>query len=111
MLTVFEMTVGEEWSHTMWWYSRYASLGHGYPVPAIQLLFIGMYLWMNCLLFSLYIAMLLDNFSIPGVDRMLRPFSVALSVRTPTNETSWLLYQRRGRKGPHPKTCVRPQAS
>jgi uncharacterized protein YgiM (DUF1202 family) len=69
-LTAFEMTVGEEWSHTMYWYSKYGSLGHGYWPWSVQLFFICMYVWMNCILFSLYVAMLLDNFSIAEDDKM-----------------------------------------
>ena len=69
-LTTFEMTVGEEWSHTMYWYTKFGSLGHGYPEWTIQVYFILQYVWMNSVLFSLYIAMLLDNFSIPEEDKM-----------------------------------------
>jgi hypothetical protein len=90
LLTVFELTVGEEWAHVMYWcdlrlpaapcthsddvlyltglidsvwhrYQRYASIGHGYPEWLVQIFFIGMYVWMNCILFSLCIAMMLEK--------------------------------------------------
>lgn len=70
VLTVFEMTVGEEWSHCMYWYAKHASAGYGYPPWCVQLFFIIMYVWMNCVLFSLYVAMLLDNFSVPEADKV-----------------------------------------
>jgi hypothetical protein len=66
LLTVFEMTVGEEWSHSMYWYMEHAGYrGMGYPTWVVELYFVCMYVWMNGILFSLYVAMLLENFSIP----------------------------------------------
>lgn len=41
-LTIFEMTVGEDWSHTMYWYSKFGNLGHGYWEWAVQLYFVVM---------------------------------------------------------------------
>eukprot|EP01043_Picozoa_sp_COSAG02_P052538 COSAG02_NODE_5676_length_4138_cov_1.611785_1_plen_847_part_10 len=69
-LTVFEMTVGEEWSHTMYWYAKYTRDAYGYPPWTVQFFFIVMYVWMNCVLFSLYVAMLLDNFAVPEADKI-----------------------------------------
>jgi hypothetical protein len=69
-LTVFEMTVGEDWSHTMYWYTRFASLGHNFPEAFVQMTFMLMYVWMNCILFSLCVAMLLENFAIPEEDKL-----------------------------------------
>ena len=42
---------------------HHASKGIGYPDWVVTLFFVSMYLWMNCILFSLYVAMLLENFS------------------------------------------------
>jgi hypothetical protein len=70
LLTTFEMTVGEDWAASMYWYMQNASEGYGYPSWVITLFFISMYLWMNCILFSLYVAMLLENFSVPEQDKM-----------------------------------------
>jgi hypothetical protein len=64
LLTVFEMTVGEEWSHVMYWYTKYAGMGHGYPHFAVQVFFMLAYVWMNSILFSLCVAMMLENFSV-----------------------------------------------
>ena len=36
----------------------------------VELYFIFMYIWMNCILFSLYVAMLLDNFNIPEKNKI-----------------------------------------
>jgi hypothetical protein len=58
------LTVGEEWCQTMYWYARYTKLGHGYPQGVVQILMISMFLWMSCILFSLYVAMLLEHFNV-----------------------------------------------
>ena len=63
-LTFFELFVGEEWSHVMYWYSRYAGMGFGFPHFAVQLFFIVAYIWLNSILFSLCIAMMLENFTV-----------------------------------------------
>ena len=63
-LTFFELFVGEEWSHVMYWYSRYAAIGFGFPPFAVQLFFIVTYVWLNSILFSLCIAMMLENFTV-----------------------------------------------
>lgn len=63
-LTFFELFVGEEWSHVMYWYSRYAGMGFGFPHFAVQLFFILAYIWLNSILFSLCIAMMLENFTV-----------------------------------------------
>jgi hypothetical protein len=70
LLTTFEMTVGEDWAATMYWYMKFASEGHSYPQWVMTLFFVSMYLWMNCILFSLYVAMLLENFAVPETDKM-----------------------------------------
>lgn len=63
-LTVFELTVGEDWSSSMYWYMKYAGEGFDYPPVAVMLFFAIMFIWMNCILFSLYVAMLLQNFAV-----------------------------------------------
>lgn len=63
-LTVFELTVGESWSTSMYWYMKHADQGFDYPPGAVMTFFVIMYVWMNCILFSLYVAMLLQNFCI-----------------------------------------------
>lgn len=70
LLTTFEMTVGQDWAASMYWYMKNASEGYGYPSWIVSLFFISMYLWMNCILFSLYVAMLLENFAIPELEKM-----------------------------------------
>ena len=46
LLTVFEMTVGEEWSHSMYWYMEHAGYrGMGYPTWVVELYFVCMYVW------------------------------------------------------------------
>lgn len=64
LLTFFEMFVGENWSHVMFWYTKYAGMGYGFPHFAVQVFFIGAYIWLNSILFSLCVAMLLENFSV-----------------------------------------------
>ena len=54
----------------MYWYMKHASEGTGYPTWVIQLFFIVMFVWMNCILFSLYLAMLLENFSVPEQEKL-----------------------------------------
>ena len=63
VLTTFEMTVGEEWSMSMYWYLKHAGDAYNYPPAVITLYFSGSLVWMNCILFSLYVAMLLENFN------------------------------------------------
>eukprot|EP01051_Picozoa_sp_SAG22_P003802 SAG22_NODE_190_length_15715_cov_21.164980_4_plen_2282_part_00 len=70
LLTCFELTVGEEWSHSMYWYMEHSSKTSGYPTWIIQLFFLIMFVWMNCILFSLYLAMLLENFSVPEKEKL-----------------------------------------
>jgi hypothetical protein len=70
MFACFELTVGEEWSETMYWYMHHAHEGHEYPQMIIELFFVAMFLWMNCILFSLGVAMLLQNFVVPEPDKM-----------------------------------------
>eukprot|EP01043_Picozoa_sp_COSAG02_P018298 COSAG02_NODE_852_length_16531_cov_9.899586_1_plen_1228_part_00 len=45
LLTVFEMTVGEDWSYTMYWYTRFAGLAHNLPESFVQITFVLMYIW------------------------------------------------------------------
>ena len=45
LLTVFEMTVGEDWSYTMYWYTRFAGLAHELPESFVQITFVLMYIW------------------------------------------------------------------
>eukprot|EP01052_Picozoa_sp_SAG31_P006184 SAG31_NODE_282_length_18516_cov_9.338600_2_plen_1427_part_00 len=71
ILTCFELTVGEEWSHSMYWYMKHASESTGYPPIVIQLYFVCMFVWMNSFMFSLYLAMLLENFSVPEKEKLL----------------------------------------
>jgi hypothetical protein len=70
MLACFELTVGEEWSHVMYWYMAHAGGDSASMTSAIQLFFIAQYLWMNCILFSLFIAMLLENFNLTEDEKM-----------------------------------------
>lgn len=63
-LTFFELFVGENWSHVMYWYTKYAAMGHGFSHFVVQLYFMASYIWLNSILFSLCIAMLLENFSV-----------------------------------------------
>lgn len=63
-LSFFEMFVGENWSHVMYWYTKYASMGHGFPHFGVQLFFLIAYVWVNCVLFSLCVAMMLENFTV-----------------------------------------------
>ncbi len=63
-LTLFELFVGENWSHVMYWYTKYAAMGHGFPHFLVQAFFMAAYIWLNSILFSLCVAMLLENFSV-----------------------------------------------
>ena len=70
VLACFELTVGEEWSHVMYWYMAHAGGDSAGMTTIIQLFFIAQYLWMNCILFSLFIAMLLENFNLTEEEKM-----------------------------------------
>ena len=70
VLACFELTVGEEWSHVMYWYMAHAGLDSAGMTTIIQLFFMAQYLWMNCILFSLFIAMLLENFNLTEEEKM-----------------------------------------
>jgi hypothetical protein len=54
LLTCFELTVGETWSMSMYWYMKHVSDALGYPTVVVEMFFIIMFVWMNCILFSLY---------------------------------------------------------
>ena len=69
-LASFELTVGEEWSYVMYWYMAHAGESSAFNMVAIQMFFVVQYLWMNCILFSLFTAMLLQNFNIKEEDKM-----------------------------------------
>lgn len=70
LLTCFELTVGQEWSSSMWYYMRMASDAYGYPPAIVAAFFMLMYIWMSCILFSLYVAMLLQNFATLEKEKM-----------------------------------------
>lgn len=70
VLVCFELTVGEEWSHVMYWYKAYAGSSSGSMETIVTAFFIIQYLWMNCVLFSLFIAMLLENFNLQETEKI-----------------------------------------
>eukprot|EP01043_Picozoa_sp_COSAG02_P045498 COSAG02_NODE_4163_length_5684_cov_9.697941_1_plen_1345_part_01 len=70
LLAAFELTVGEEWSYVMYWYMAHAGEESIIQRTVIQVFFVVQYLWMNCILFSLFTAMLLENFNIKEEDKM-----------------------------------------
>eukprot|EP01043_Picozoa_sp_COSAG02_P014661 COSAG02_NODE_608_length_19607_cov_201.543059_3_plen_3306_part_00 len=69
MLTVFELTVGLDWSRSMYWYTEHASQSIGYPQWMVQVFFLIMVIWMNCILFSMFSAILIHNFGHPEDNR------------------------------------------
>ena len=69
-LAIFELSVGEDWCHVMYWYAQHATEGLGYPDGVVQFYFISMYVWMNGILFSLYVAMLLQNFTVAEIEKL-----------------------------------------
>lgn len=68
--TCFEMTVGEDWSSSMWYYMKMGSVAYGYPAVIVAGFFVVMYIWMSGILFSLYVAMLLQNFATLEKEKM-----------------------------------------
>jgi hypothetical protein len=102
-LTVFELTVGLEWSKSMYWYTDRASAKIRYPQWLVQVYFLGMVIWMNCILFSMFTAILIHNFGHPEDNkfdmqkrvfrrqerrtaRMMLQLQNALKVRSASNE-------------------------
>lgn len=107
-MTVFQLTVGENWSHTMWWYMRYASLAYGYPRWTITAMFLVMFIWMNCILFSLYVAMLLENFKVdekekPELQKRMWGRQQRRARRDEASEISRHLARNKGRGHAHAK--------
>ncbi len=51
---------GEAWSTTMYWYMEHS----GAPRYLVAFFFVSMFTWLNCVIFSLFVAVLLINFSI-----------------------------------------------
>ena len=51
---------GEAWSTTMYWYMEHS----GAPRYLVAFFFVTMFTWLNCVIFSLFVAVLLINFSI-----------------------------------------------
>eukprot|EP01043_Picozoa_sp_COSAG02_P037378 COSAG02_NODE_2799_length_8009_cov_10.033375_1_plen_1293_part_00 len=70
LLTCFELTVGQDWSSSMWYYMKMGSVAYGYPAVIVAGFFILMYIWMSGILFSLYVAMLLQNFATLEKEKM-----------------------------------------
>ena len=71
VLTCFELTVGEEWSHVMYWYMDARDARESAASKAVVwFFFLAQYLWMNCILFSLFIAMLLENFNLKEEEKL-----------------------------------------
>jgi hypothetical protein len=64
----FQYLTGESWSEVMYWYMKHADM-HRYGVA---LYMVVQFVWMRCLLFSLFVAVLLVNFSVDEDDKMPR---------------------------------------
>lgn len=61
-----QFITGEAWSTTMYWYME----NSGSPKYLVAFFFVTMFTWLNCIIFSLFVAVLLINFSIDE-DEML----------------------------------------
>eukprot|EP01043_Picozoa_sp_COSAG02_P000474 COSAG02_NODE_8_length_60691_cov_104.994752_40_plen_2944_part_00 len=70
VLACFELTVGEEWANIMYWYRAHVGGDSGSMTTLISAFFMIQYLWMNCILFSLFIAMLLENFNLQEDEKL-----------------------------------------
>lgn len=57
---------GEAWSTTMYWYMEHS----GSPQYVVAFFFVTMFTWLNCVIFSLFVAVLLINFSIDEDEMM-----------------------------------------
>jgi hypothetical protein len=64
----FNFLTGESWSGVMYYYMKHSDL----PAYTTALYFVVQYIWMRCLLFSLFVAVLLVNFSVDEDDKMPR---------------------------------------
>ena len=66
-VSVYFLT-GESWSGVMYFYMENSDL----PIYATALYFVIQYIWMRCLLFSLFVAVLLVNFAVDEDEKMPR---------------------------------------
>eukprot|EP01046_Picozoa_sp_COSAG06_P000706 COSAG06_NODE_20_length_33882_cov_18.856969_18_plen_2148_part_00 len=64
----FKYLTGEGWSGVMYFYMKNSDL----PKYATALYFVLQYIWMRCLLFSLFVAVLLVNFAVDEDEKMPR---------------------------------------
>ena len=64
----FNFLTGESWSSVMYFYMKHSDL----PPYTTALYFVVQYIWMRCLLFSLFVAVLLVNFAVDEDDKMPR---------------------------------------
>ena len=64
----FQYLTGESWSEVMYWYMENAEL----PKYGVAFYMVVMFVWMRCLLFSLFVAVLLVNFAVDEDNKMPR---------------------------------------
>ena len=72
----FKYLTGEGWSGVMYFYMKNSDL----PKYATALYFVLQYIWMRCLLFSLFVAVLLVNFAVDEDEKMPRQKMMTLAV-------------------------------
>jgi hypothetical protein len=64
----FQYLTGDNWSEVMYWYMEHTDL----PPYGVALYMIVQFVWMRCIMFSLFVAVLLVNFSIDEDDKLPR---------------------------------------
>eukprot|EP01048_Picozoa_sp_COSAG05_P007046 COSAG05_NODE_484_length_9355_cov_5.704840_3_plen_2541_part_01 len=69
MLTMFQFLTGEAWSTTMYWYME----NNDYiPQYATAMFWVIVFVWLRCILFSLFVAVLLVNFGVDDDEKIPR---------------------------------------
>ena len=64
----FQYLTGDSWSEVMYWYMEHSDV----PSYAVALYMIVQFVWMRCIMFSLFVAVLLVNFAIDEDDKLPR---------------------------------------
>ena len=69
LMTSFQFLTSESWSAVMYWYMEHSIY---FPKYGTALFFVIQFVWLRCILFSLFIAVLLVNFSVEETQKMPR---------------------------------------
>eukprot|EP01052_Picozoa_sp_SAG31_P020104 SAG31_NODE_1496_length_8102_cov_4.478321_3_plen_1476_part_00 len=67
-MTCFQYMTGEAWSQIMFFYAAHSAWGQ----YAVYTFFMLLFLWQNCITVSLFVAIILDNFSLTDEEKVRR---------------------------------------